>query len=282
MLRPISFDALDTILPILSRGFPGMRRDGWPAAIGRLRAFGASDAQAHAAYLLEEKGRDVGVILTIPSTRLDDADAPRQIVNLSSWYIDPEHRWRAPRMLQTVTASNATLFTDLTATTPVRAMIGRFGFRGWTEGTLIVALPLFAMKTAGPSHVVPLRDLPPDAFMEPTRQMLDQHAALDCIAGGLWDGAALHPLIFSRKTSHGIRAARLIFADDRATMFAHLPAISRFLLREKLVLLAINADRRERVTGSIFMQRASAAFYKGPAAPAPCDLAFSEFVFLQI
>ncbi len=282
MLRPISFEALDTTLPILSRGFPGMRRAGWIAAIARLRAFGAPDMQAPAGYLLEQQGREVGVILTIPSQRADDTDAPRRIVNLSSWYIDPEHRWRAPRMLQTVTACDETLFTDLTATPSVRSMIGRFGFRDWTEGALILALPWLAMKAAGPSHVVPLRDLPPDAFAGPTRRMLDRHAALDCIAGGLWDGKALHPLIFSRKTSRGIRLARLIFSDDRATIFAHLPAISRFLLREKIMLLAVNADRRERAAGSIFRWRTSPAFYKGPAAPAPCDLAFSEFVFLQI
>lgn len=282
MLRAISFEALETTLPVLSRGFPGMRREGWDSAIARLRAFGARDLQARTAYLLEQNGKDVGVILTIPSMRADGTGAPRRIVNLSSWYIDPEHRWRASRMLQTVTACDETLFTDLTATPAVRSMIGRFGFRGWTEGTLIFALPWFAIKTAGPSHVVPLRDLAPDAFAEPVRRMLDRHAALDCVAGGLWDGQALHPLIFSRKTYRGIHAARLVFADDRATMLAHLPAISRFLLREKFVLLAVNADRSERVAGSIFTQLMSPTFYKGPAAPAPCDLGFSEFVFLQV
>ncbi len=287
MLRPISFETLESALPVLSRGFPGMRPGGWIAAVERLRAFGAADMQARAGYLLEHKGKDVGVILTIPSIRIqsarpDGAEAPRRIVNLSSWYVDPEHRWRAPRMLQSITACDATLFTDLTATPSVRTMIGRFGFRNWTQGTLICALPWFAMKKTGPSHVLPLRDLPDDAFAEPTRGMLDRHAALDCIAGGLWDGEALRPLIFSRKTYRGIRAARLVFADDRAIMFAHLPAISRFLLRERILLLAVNADRSERIAGSVFTHWKSSAFYKGPEAPAPCDLAFSEYVFLQI
>jgi hypothetical protein len=185
-------------------------------------------------------------------------------------------------MLQTITACSTTLFTDLTATPSVRAMIGRFGFRGWTEGTLICPLPVFAIMPARSSYVVPLRDLPADAFPDSTRRMLDRHAALDCVAGGLWDGEVLRPLIFSRKSYRGIRAARLVFADERATIFAHLPAISRFLLREKFVLLAVNADRRERIAGSIFTRRRSPAFYKGPTEPAPCDLAFSEFVFLQI
>ena len=96
--------------------------------------------QTGAGYLLEHDGKDVGVILTIPSTRRDDSGEPRRVVNLSSWYIDPDHRWRAPRMLQTVTACNATLFTDLTATPSVRNMIGRLGFRGWTEGMQLMVV----------------------------------------------------------------------------------------------------------------------------------------------
>jgi hypothetical protein len=280
MLREISFEALDTTLPILSRGFPGMRRGGWSAAIDRLRRFGVSGPKTRAGYVLEQKGRDVGVILTIPSSRPDDPARP--IVNLSSWYVDPEYRWRAPHMLQSVTASDTTLYTDLTATPSVRTMIERFGFRGWTEGTLVFVLPQFALGFAKGSQMMPLRDLPSNAFSEPMHRMLEQHAALDCVVGGLWDGEALHPVVFSRKNYRGIRAARLIFADDRATLFAHLPAISRFLLREKFLLLAVNADYRERIAGSIFTHRSAPAFYKGAQAPAPCDLAFSEFVFLQI
>ncbi len=282
MLRPISFEALDTTLPILSRGFPAVRADGWAAAISRLRRFGASEPARCAGYALEAKGKDVGVILAIPSTRNQDTDTPRPVVNLSSWYVDPEHRWRAPRMLQTITACDATLYTDLTATQPVRDMIGRLGFRGWTEGTLAFALPLFALRPRRSSHVIKLRDLPPDAFPETTRRMLDAHAALDCMVGGLWDGEALQPLIFSHKSYRGIRAARLIFAGDRAGVFAHLPAIARFLLRQKVLLLAINADRRERIAGSFFTQKTGPTFYKGPTAPAPGDLAYSEFVFLQV
>lgn len=282
MLRPIDFQSLDETMPILSRGFPAIRPEGWKAALDRLRRFGASNPAAPAAHLLEAGGRDVGVMLAIPSTRPEAERTARRIVNLSSWYVDAEHRWSAPRMLRSIIACEASLYTDLTPSPPVRAMIGRFGFRGWTEGTLIFALPLFALRPAGPSRVVPLRDLPSDVFAAPTRRIMDEHAALDCLVGGLWDGRALHPLIFSRKVHRGIRAARLIFAEDRATVLAHVPAISRFLLREKFLLLAVNADRHERIPGSIFTQRTAPTFYKGPTAPAQCDFAYSEFVFLQI
>jgi len=59
MLRPISFEALDKTLPILSRGFPGMPRQGWAAAIERLRRFGAPEPGRCVAHLLEAGGRDL-------------------------------------------------------------------------------------------------------------------------------------------------------------------------------------------------------------------------------
>ena len=105
MLRPVSFEALDTTLPILSRGFPAMRR----GRLGRRRSTGCAVRRirlrsAARAICSKTKGQDVGVILTIPSKRPGYTDAAHPIVNFSSWYIDPEHRWRAPRMLQTITA----------------------------------------------------------------------------------------------------------------------------------------------------------------------------------
>lgn len=282
MLRPISFEALDTTLPILSRGFPALRREAWTAGLARLRRFGAAEPKARVGHLLEERGRAVGIILAIPSTRFDDENVAHPVVNLSSWYIEPDQRWRAPRMLQSVVACNATLYTDLTPSPPVRAIIGRFGFRNWTEGTLIFALPLFALGPARSSQVVPLHDLPADAFDAATRRILNDHEGFGCVCAGLWDGDALHPLIFSRKVHRGISAARLIYTDERAVALRNIRTISRFLLRENFLLLAINADRHERMAGSIFTQRTAPTFYRGPRPLAQCDFAYSEFAFLHV
>jgi hypothetical protein len=281
MLRPIGFQSLDEAMPVLSRGFSRLPLSSWTESLNRLRQYGATRVEPRTGYLLQDNSRDVGVILTIPSAR-DTADGVSPVVNLSSWYIDPEHRWRAPRMLQRIVSCDATLFTDLTPTQPVRTMIGRFGFRGWTEGALVFALPWFAIQATGESHIVPLHRLPPDAFTSPIRRMMDEHAALDCVAGALWDGRALHPLIFSRTRRRGLPVARLVYAENRATVIAHMPAIARFLLREKVLLLAVNANQSERVCGSIFTQRPSPAYFKGDRTPPQCDLAYSEYVFLQV
>lgn len=282
MLRPIGFKSLDEAMPVLTRGFPRLPLSTWTASLDRLRKHGSAHPAGNAGYLLQGNDRNVGVILTIPSARDSAGGTPHRAVNLSSWYIDPEHRWRAPRMLQQIVSCNVTLYTDLTPTEPVRAMIGRFGFRVWTEGVLVFALPWFAIGRAGESHIVPLHGLPSDAFAFPIRRILDEHAALDCIAGGLWDGRVLHPLIFSRTRRRGMRVARLVYAGNRSTVIAHMPAIARFLLREKILLLAVNADKNEHSSGSVFTRRPSPAFFKGNRTPPQCDLAYSEYVFLQV
>ncbi len=277
MLRPIDFHSLDDALPVLARGFPARSHAAWTASLQRLRQYGRSDPGRTAGYMLEAKGRDVGVLLAIPGAA---TGAP--VVNLSSWYVDPEHRFKAPRMLQQIVGSDTTLFTDLTPTPQVRTMIGRFGFRTWTDGIVLFALPWFALKSAKHSHVLPLHEIPADAFAPAVQTLLDDHAALDCIACALWDGHSLHPLIFSRTRRRGLPLARLVYADDLALVNTHIAAISRHLLRERVIVLAVNGNRNERARGTIFTEHPSPAYFKGDRAPGPRDLAYSEYVFLQV
>ncbi|MDP2409868.1 MAG: hypothetical protein Q8M26_06240 [Pseudolabrys sp.] len=281
MLRPIDRRSLDETLPLLQRGFPHAPAF-WAAGLDRLKRFQSPDPDAPAAYLLDVAGRAVGVILSIASQRTNIDGSTRSVVNLSSWFVDDEHRWRAPRMLQQLTADDDTLYTDLTPTVPVQSLIERLGFSRWTEGTLLFPLPLFALGRSGDAHVVPFASLSADSLPAPVKGMMADHAALGCLAAALWDGARLHPLIFSRMSRKGVPIARLLYAEDRSVVKRHLAAIARFLLREKTVVLAMSADRSERTPGSFFTQRAPPTFYKGTMNTSAIDHAYSEFVFLQI
>jgi hypothetical protein len=237
--------------------------------------------EAPVAYLLEVSGRNVGIILTIPSERMHENGTQDRVVNLSSWYVDGEHRWRAPRMLQQITANDNTLYTDLTPTSPVQTLIGRLDFKRWTEGALLFPLPWFAWRRTGDAHVVPLDRLPADAVPASILRIMTQHAAWDCLSAALWDGTRLHPLIFSRTQRKGLPIARLLYAGDRAVVTRWMPAIARYLMRERMVLLAMSANRSERMPGSIFTRRVPPTFYKGATNTSAIDHTYSEFVFLQ-
>jgi len=286
MLRPIDRASLNDTLPLLQRGFTHAPAF-WSAALERLKRYRSPDAGEPAAYLLDVKGEPVGVILNIASTRTAADGSAQPMVNLSSWFIDDAHRWRAPRMLQQLTAQDGTLYTDLTPTAPVQSLIERLGFNRWTEGTLLFPLPLFALGRTGDVHVTPLAGLPAgglpaEGLPAPVMRILADHAALDCLAAALWDGARFHPLIFSRMKRKGLPIARLLYAEDRAVVSRHIAAIARYLLREKMMVMAMTADRRERLPGSFFTRRAPPAYYKGSMSTTGIDHAYSEFVFLQI
>ncbi len=281
MLRPIDRRSLDETLPLLQRGFAHAPAF-WAAALERLKRYQSPAPDSPAAYLLDVKGDPVGVILSIASERTAADGTMRRVVNLSSWFVDEAHRWRAPRMLQQLTASDDTLYTDLTPTAPVQSMIGRLGFNRWTEGTLLYPLPLFALGRTGNAHVARFGSLPADALPAAVQRIMADHASLGCLTAALWDGIRLHPLIFSRMRRKGLPIARLLYAEDRTVVKNHLAAIARFLLREKTVLLAMTADRSERIPGSFFTRRAPPTFYKGTMNTSAIDHAYSEFVFLQI
>lgn len=278
MLRPLGIQSIGEALPVLARGFPGIAKSSWAAALRRLSGYRHAGPVG---YLLQAAGRDVGAILAIPSERRNADGSVRRVVNLSSWYVDEEHRWRAPRMLQQIVGDAGALYTDLTPTAPVQAMIGRFGFEAWTEGALLFPLPWFACRPAGGARFLPLHRLPHNALPPAIRGVMEEHAAWGCIGGALSVDGRLHPLIFSRTSRKGVPIARLIYAESRSLVTARIAAVARFLLRERVAVLAINADRRERVPGSIFTRRAPPTFFKGAMSGAQVDHTYSEFVFLQ-
>ncbi len=277
MLRPITADNAGDAVTVLARGFPSHPAQFWQSGLERLARY---QTGAPLGYLLSAGGKDAGVILTIASAQPDGDGRLRKIVNLSSWYIDEAARWLAPRMLQQVVADDSVLYTDLTPTPSVSRLVGRFGFSPWTDGIALFVLPWSALGRAR-ADVQRFDRLPHDAFPAAIREMLAQHQEFGCIAAGLWDGETLHPLIFSR-LRRAVPAVRLIYAASNALVAAHIGSISRFLMRERCALLAVNADRREPMPGGFFLPRAAPTFYKGAMDRRTVNHAYSEFVILQI
>ena len=105
-MRPIDPAYVAAAVAVLSIGFPKATALFWQSALDRLRAFGGNaEAGVPIGHLLMADDKAVGVILTPARMRTRPDGTRQKIVNLSSWYIDPAHRWRAPVMLRAVTGS---------------------------------------------------------------------------------------------------------------------------------------------------------------------------------
>ena len=100
----------------------------------RIQAHHEEHGSESIGYLMRKASETVGVLLAIRSRRQSADGTPTTVVNLSSWYVDPQYGWLAPRMLQTILAENAdALITDLTPTEKVAKLDVKLGLRTWHE-----------------------------------------------------------------------------------------------------------------------------------------------------
>ena len=279
-LRPIGDSNIDIAVSMLMRGFPDHEPDFWPQGLERIRSLHEPGRHGPIGYLMTVGGEFAGIILTIPSSR-DDADGRADVVHLAAWYMEEPHRWLAARMMKMVVAAAGTVFFDLTPNPAATAISRRLGFDVLDEGVLVYLLPVTALRFGGEAEVWSFeraehRMRPADA------KLLRQHRALGCIVGALRVGEAFSPIIFTRSQRRGISGARLIRADSKKLVTDNLGAISRFLLRQNLLFLRMNARRNDSVAGSLIARWNKPTFIKGPRSSAEVDLTYSEFVFLGI
>lgn len=280
MIEPITAGNTEEALAILSRGFPSRSVEFWRSGLDRLVRYHDIAAAGPSGYIMTAKGTPVGVMLTMRSTRTG-ADRPRTVLNLSSWYVDEEHRWLAPRMLQKVLGEQADVVTDLTPSEPVRAMIQKLGFVRRHEGALVAVLGLSALQFDLAASVSSFGGHE-DELDADTRRLLADHAELGCIVALLRTREALHPLVFSPTRRKHLASARLVYARNLAMVRAHVGAIARYLLAQGVLFAEIPANRGDSAFGAWFTTRPPPTFVRGELDSDMVDHAYSEFVFLRI
>src|ERR1700749_3216581 len=85
--RQIVESDLDTLGALFVEGFPFTNREFWDLGLARMAALPQIDDLPRFGFVLESKGRLVGVLLTISSRRGD-----RIISNVSGWYVRASYR----------------------------------------------------------------------------------------------------------------------------------------------------------------------------------------------
>lgn len=278
MLESIDTSTMGEARALLARGFPLRAPSFWADALERLAAYHEAAGLGAVGQIMRVKGEAVGVILTMRSRRGGGDAAPRSVVNLSSWYVDERFRLLAPRMLQQVLAEPVDTVTDLTPSPPVTEMMGRFGFVRRFDGGVILALPMLAFQM-GPGNVGPVDASPLDGG---TARLVEDHLGLGCLACCLIEGEAAQPLVFSTGRRKGLPAARLVYAEDLASVRRNLGEIARFLLARGVICLEIPSNRGDVPPGAWFSGRSRPTFVRGTDTAAAIDHAYSEFVFLRI
>ena len=275
-LRPLTAGDRDTVIRLLAEGFPKDGEDFWRRSLHRQASL---QGEGHG-FLLDVGGRPVGVMLTLRSRRLVPEGGTRELVNLSSWYIEPSHRWRAASMLRSAMADDNAIYTDLTAVPNIYRLNEKVGLSTWNTGMILAsAAPFAAMPSRrGARMIAP--DEAGDLLHPLDAEMLDWHQRDGLVAAVLIDEAA-HPLLFRIIRRKGLRFGQLIHAPSRKAVIRNLPTIMRFLARSGIVFITIDADR-EICPAAAFFRPGRQRFRRGPIGHDRLDYAYSELVLFGV
>ena len=273
-LRPIDDCNSVQALAVLARGFPEKSESFWAEGLQKILASPSRRDAEPVGFLMAMGDEDVGVVLTIPRER--GPDDAQDVFNLAAWYVDEPHRWLAPRMLQKVVAQKA-VFTDLTPSLAAQQINHRLGFEILNEGFQVFPLIWTALRARKQARVISVdgAKLPDDV-----RATMDQHARLGCVVAVLQDGAEHHPLIFSRMTRRRLPGARVILTDSKNLIVDNLAVISRFLLRNGMLFLLMDANRTDATAGGSISRWSAPTYVKGATDRSRIDHTYSELIFL--
>jgi hypothetical protein len=281
VLRPIDHAVVPDAIALLCRGFPEQAQSFWEAGLAEIERLHAHFDQGDAplGYLMSMAERDVGVLLTCRSARRRPDGSLYPVVNLSSWYVDPNFRLLAPMMLRRVVAESGSLYTDLTPSHGVARINPQLGFELWNDGMMIAGSLPWAAMPAGTAEVLPF-DAGSDAGLHPQdRDLLAWHADRGCMAALLNDADRSQPLLFRMIRRKGVPFAHLIYAESRIAVTQNLAPIMRYLLARGVFLLCVDAIKSDCPLGTKFWPTRK-TFWKGEMRRDRIDYAYSELVLL--
>lgn len=238
MLTPLTPDLKAEAITLLCEGFPERDAAFWDRGLTRLFAWPGNHATRRPiGYLWREGGKAEGVILTPATEHIDDDGQCRILVNVSSWYVRPALRWKAPMMLRALFRDADPIFTDLTPTPDVQKMLPAFGFHPVNRGVWLQPLPLLALRPASRVRIRPWRAGQRPAGAVPGDDLIALHEAWGCLPLEIDTGDLRQLVVLKPFRLRGIPAIRTVFVEHHAAFTAARPALARFLLKRGFLVL---------------------------------------------
>jgi hypothetical protein len=279
--RPIEERDIPAVLDCLTRGFPERRRDYWVRGLEGLSRLPRVDDYPQYGRLLEADGAVVGVMLQIFSRR-DGAEGETPRCNLSSWCVDPAYRGYGHALHARAVARREVVYLNISAAPHTVPALNAVGYRCYSQGQFVFA-PLLSRGAAN-ARVVAFAEESPEAQALSTadRRLLADHAAFGCLAlVGVKDGAAT-PLVFQKRTIWRglIPCLHVIYCRDPNDLTAFSAALGRRFARAGRLLCVLDANGPVPGLAGRFLPGRELRYFKGAAAPQPCDLAYTEIVVL--
>lgn len=265
-----------TVSALLSRGFPDRSNSYWSRALETLARRDAPQNYPRFGYMLEHENEAVGVILMI-FTEFGDK---RVRCNISSWYVDEEHRGYASLLIAAAVRHKDVTYVNISPATHTWRVIEAQGFTRYCDGQMLTvpALSRWTQKALARPYD-PRRDYG-EALTPQERDLLAAHASHGCLCFVVEEKRSAHPFVFlPRRVLNGFfPTLQLVYCRDVADFQRFAGPLGRALLRRRHATVLVDAsDPLPGVVGK-FMRDRGPKYFKGPDRPRLGDLAFCESV----
>ncbi len=278
-IREIAETDRTAVVGLLLEGFPSRSRDYWMVAFQKLLLQVAPTGQPRVGLLMEEAGVIVGVLLNI-WTPADVLPPGHLRANLSSWYVRPEFRSFAAMLLAKACRSGNVTYLNVSAAAHTITVCEALGFKKYSSGQA-VCLPL--LSYARKMNRVYRFDTSTAQLSGADTKVMQEHVAMGCVGlVGEVDGTQV-PFLFVRRAVRGfIPAYQLVYCRDLRDFEACARGIGWQLLKKGVALTIADCNQNLNALPSHYIPGKTPKYYKGPDAPRPCDLAFTEIPLFGI
>jgi hypothetical protein len=256
MLQPIAPSDREAAVALLCEGFPERSGAFWEAGLTRMEKGGLNrEAGVPIGTFLMDKAEPVGIALTPASLRHLPGGETRRIINMSSWYVRPSHRWRAPMMLRSMVSDPEAVFTDFTPTDDVQKMLPVFGFQAINRGILIEPLAMLTLARADGYSLRPVAPGEPLGPIGLDQHLIDTHLGWNCRAAILERGGATSLILWQPTRVKGLPAAEILYSDNLEMLEAAKAVLARHLMMRGKLLLVTEARTEAQAQSARFRPR---------------------------
>jgi hypothetical protein len=224
---------LESVVALLSHGFPKRTSEYWRRAVGRLRTRRLPGAYPRYGYKITDGDVLKGIVLLI-FFRSDEGDIR---ANVSSWYVEPRYRLFSNMLLAPALRMPGVTFVNISPAPHTIPTIATQGFRPYSAGTFVSIAALGGLRPAAKLSAVG-----PDDSEGAT--ILQRHAAMGCLAYEVTYNGKTYPFAFipRRHPKIGIGLIQLVYCRDVADFVLLAGFLGRHLLRNGFPFVMLDAN----------------------------------------
>lgn len=272
------------VVDLLSSDFRSRSREFWASGIEKLMASPAHAEQKRpVGYTLQADGALVGVGLTAetPDWHPELAETGKRRINLASWYIKPEYRWRLPVLLRKMLKDKAATYTDLSPTPKVQPILESLGFDPLNNGVLVVNLAAAAVQSCSEGTIS--EEL--SEYKDPALcRMIKEHESYGCLSFEIADAEKSTPLLLKSSSLKRVPALEVIYCQDADLLRTCLPLLASHLVKRGYLAMVLDVPvgvaSHTSWSQFAFPQRRR-RYAKNATATNGIDRTYSEMVFFD-